>query len=78
MTGAAPRDASWYPHPDVYRFKVVHADTGDEFAVCDRWILLGEPRWERASEVPENIRCRRRACVAAYAAASEPVDSEAG
>lgn len=71
--GAAPRDASWYPRPDVYRFKVVHADAGDEFAACDRWVLLGSPRWRSAAEVPEGIRCKRRGCAALYAAADTAI-----
>lgn len=67
MTAAAPRDASWYNHPDVTTFKVVHAATGDNMAVCDRHVFLVDtPRWLDATEVPEHIRCRRPACVKAY------------
>ena len=66
---AAPRDASWYPFPDVYSAKVVHVDNGGEFAACNGWMLLGEPAWSNAAEVPEHLRCRRRACALRYAEA---------
>lgn len=59
---AAPRDASWYSHPNVTAPKVVHVDNGDEFAACDSGVLLGTPTWEDAAEVPRRIRCRRLAC----------------
>lgn len=78
MLSAAPRDASWYNHPDVYSFKVVHADNGDAFAACNsRMLLTDSPRWNDSREVPEDSRCRRRACTAAFAAAdTEPSDAE--
>lgn len=66
---AAPRDASWYNFPDAYSAKAVHIDNGGEFAACDSWLLLGSPAWSDASEVPEHIRCRRRACSKRYAEA---------
>ncbi|MDF2915873.1 MAG: hypothetical protein K0S70_90 [Microbacterium sp.] len=67
---AAPRDASWWQHPDVHSFKVVHADNGDAFAQCNTGQpLCDSPRWEDAREVPAGARCRRRACAAAFAAA---------
>lgn len=59
---AAPRDASWYRHPDTSRFKVVHVDNGDEFAACDSRVPLGVPTWADAADVPRRIRCRRTAC----------------
>lgn len=74
---AAPRDASWWSHPNVYSFKAVHADNGDAFAMCNSWMLLSESlRWPDSREVPTEIRCRRRACKRAFDAAdSEPTDS---
>lgn len=69
MTKAAPRDASWYDRPDTHSFKVVHVDNGDEFALCNTGVPLGVPTWLDAAEVPRRMRCRRRACAAAYAKA---------
>lgn len=66
---AAPRDASWYNHPNVTSFKVVHADNGDEFARCNSQMILGGPVWADAAEVPKNVRCGRAACAAAFAEA---------
>jgi len=50
----------------VHSFKVIHADTGDEFAACNAQMLLGGPRWPNAADVPQNMRCRRAACARAY------------
>ena len=67
MIGAAPRDASWYDHPDVYSFKAVHADNGDMFAACNAGMILSESvHWPDATEVPEDVRCRRRACAIVF------------
>jgi hypothetical protein len=67
VTGAATRDASWYNRPDVHRSKVVHADNGDAFAVCNpHTLMLGPTRWENAADVPARIRCKRPACARAY------------
>lgn len=69
MPSAAPRDASWYDRPDVRSPKAVHVDNGDEFAACNTGMLLGGPVWLDAAEVPDHVRCRRKACAMAYAAA---------
>lgn len=75
MPSAAPRDASWLEHPNVSSFKVVHVDNGDEFALCNTGVPLGVPTWANAAEVPKRIRCRRKACAAAYAAADVEIRS---
>jgi hypothetical protein len=69
VLSAAPRDASWFAKPNVSSFKVVHANNGDDFAVCMPVPLCDSPRWEDSREVPPNVRCRRRSCAKAFAAA---------
>ena len=64
---AASRDASWYNHPDTHSFKVVHVDNGDGLAACNQRMPLSDGlRWPAAGDVPEKIRCRRKACADAY------------
>jgi len=62
----APRDASWYNHPDTRTAKVVHADTGEAFALCNSRVLLDETLRMRAGEVGTQVRCRRRSCARAF------------
>lgn len=66
---AAPRDASWYRNPNTSGARVVHAEAVGEdlFAACSRWILLSEAvLWQDSTEVPRDLRCRRRACQRRY------------
>ncbi|MFF2388944.1 hypothetical protein [Agromyces sp. NPDC058104] len=69
MTGqwAAARDGSWFNHPNTSTPKVIHVATSDGFALCDPRVPLSEhSAWLRPQEVPVEVRCRRRACAAAF------------
>lgn len=69
---AAPRDATAYDRPNVRQPKVIHVAQPAEpssvtgcltlLASCSGALLDDNSMYHSLAEVPEHIRCRRRAC----------------
>jgi hypothetical protein len=82
---AALRDASWWDRPDTTKHKYAHIVVAShrmahrqggltfEAAACDptRIMLFVDGTLNQAVDMPEHVRCARRACVLLFAQADQ-------